>query len=104
MQHIHKFRRVNKARKGNPEYWVMACALPNCTTYFPMKTKRSAPDLIGKQSLCNGCGAIFELTKYSMQVAKPQCDSCIEPKEKKKKGLDSAMKFFDDLTKDTVLP
>ena len=92
MQHVHKLRRVNMGR--DREYWVMQCSLPGCTTYFAMKTKVSCPSLVGKVSICNSCGDRFALNRRALQQAKPRCDSCVEPKDKK---LDAANKFFKGL-------
>lgn len=32
--------------------------------------------LIGKESICNRCGAVFLLNMYSITLVKPHCDDC----------------------------
>ena len=92
--HVHKFRRRNIGRKA--EYWVMQCALPGCTHYVPMRSKISAPVLLGKLSVCNKCGDRFELSRRALRAANPICNSCVQHKNEK---LDEATKFFRTLEK-----
>jgi hypothetical protein len=96
-QHIHRYHRINIARKGNPKYWVMQCNLPHCTHYTQMATKVSAPSMVGKISICNKCQQQFELTRKSLQKAKPICDDCIASPVKDK--VKSANKFFEEMEK-----
>ena len=73
--HHHKYRRVNIARKGNPPYFVMQCQ--TCPSYSPMKTKLSAPTLVGKIAICNKCENKFELSRRALRMSKPVCDDCV---------------------------
>lgn len=97
--HVHKYRRMNIARKGNPEYWVMQCGLPNCNHYVPMQSKLSAPNMIGKVSLCNSCNAEFEFSKRSQRQAKPTCEDCIKESPVHKTRQNEMSKFLDGLIK-----
>lgn len=99
-QHIHKFRRINIARKGNPPYWVLQCRLGDCNHYTPMKTKLSCPALIGKIVLCNKCSSPFEMDTRAVRMSEPVCVHCIDRKDKDK--LNSAAKFFRDLENDEI--
>lgn len=92
-QHVHKYRRIDIGR--DKPYWVMQCSLPGCNSYTHMRTIDSCPQLVDKMSLCNKCGDRFILTRKSLQMAKPKCDSCIV--SVKKKGMDKAAKFFNEL-------
>lgn len=96
MKHTHKYRRINIGRKPK-EYWVMSCSLPNCPHYTAMQTKLSAPNLVGKLSICNKCNEEFELTRRAIKMSFPTCDNCVEGKDKiiVKKATD----FFDELEK-----
>lgn len=81
MKHTHKYKKINKARRGNPPYYVMQCILPGCNSYTPMDTKLSGPSLIGKIALCNKCDKPFELTRRAIRQTNPVCDDCVESRE-----------------------
>lgn len=97
-QHIHKFSRINLAKKGNPEHWVMHCSLPNCSYYIVMQSKLSCKPLWNKHSLCNKCNEPFELDKRSLRQAHPTCIDCYGNKGKKEE-LEKASRFFAELEK-----
>ena len=92
-QHIHKYRRINIGR--DKEYWVMQCQASGCSHYYPMKSKRSCPGLVGKTAICNSCSGFFELDKRSIDMAKPTCFSCVD--SDKRKRLIAAGKFLSGL-------
>src|SRR5687767_7150035 len=88
-QHIHKYHKVDKGRKK--PYWVMSCHGSQCNHYHPMKTKLSAPDLVGKLSASNKRGKPFELDRRATRQAYPTCDSCVKSPPLK---VPSAEDFF----------
>ena len=75
-QHIHKFKRL-KYRSGNQ---IFFCALPDCTV------KLNPALALGKRSLCWRCEEPFEMTEYSLRLAKPHCENCHKPKNPELRG------------------
>lgn len=100
-QHVHKYRRINLAKKGNPEHYVMHCSLSNCNHYVVMQSKLSCQPLWGKHSICNKCNNPFELDKRSLRQANPTCIDCYGDKDKKEK-LEKAARFFNALEKGLI--
>lgn len=94
MKHLHKYQRVNLAKKGNEPYWVMRCM--NCSHYAPMKTKLSAPMLIGRTAICNNCENPFELFRGALKMVRPVCNRCIGNKIEVK-DTNKAERFFEEL-------
>lgn len=92
-QHIHKYRRVDIGKETS--YWVMQCSDPSCSYYVAMKTKKTAPHLVGKIAICNGCGDRFTLDRRSLKLAKPKCDACV--KSPKDSEIKKVAKFFEEL-------
>lgn len=78
MQHIHQYvrrgSRHSKTRSGDVLY---QCITPNC--YHILGKSR----LLNKESICNGCGAVFTLTASDLQRSKPRCINCRSDKEAK---------------------
>ena len=92
-QHVHKYRRVDIGR--DLPYWVMQCSEAGCTYYIAMKTKKTAPHLVGKIAICNKCGDRFILDRRSLKLAKPICINCVQsPREEE---LKKVSKFFDNM-------
>jgi hypothetical protein len=92
-QHVHRYRRLDIGKKV--PYWVMACTLPGCTSYTPMKTVSTCPALEGKVAVCNKCGDRFILDKMSLRKAKPICVSCVDSPLARK--LRKAERFFEKM-------
>lgn len=86
-QHIHKYHRVDIGRKK--PYWVMQCHGSTCHHYHPMKTKNSAPTLVGKSSLCNRCGQPFIMDRRSILQAYPTCEDCVRTPNNRKIQISS---------------
>ncbi len=76
----------------------MKCQLPGCNHYTPMKSKLSAPILVGVLTLCNKCVNPFELTRRALRQEKPICDNCVGSVENK--SVMVAEDFFQQLEKD----
>lgn len=95
VKHTHKYVRRNNG--VNKEVWVMACALPTCPHYVYMKSKLSAPQLVGKVSVCNSCNDEFILDRHSLRLSKPTCKNCRQPET-----IDKATNFFEELEKEIM--
>ena len=70
--HAHKFKR-HRFKTGNEVYF---CVLPDC------QVKIKPALTLGKRAICWRCGNEFQMTDYSVRLAKPHCNSCHQPKEK----------------------
>jgi len=64
-RHIHKYRKLENG------LWV--CSLADCTHYMP---KNIPNGVMGKRSICFGCGETFILDTESMKMDLPECDKC----------------------------
>lgn len=67
MKHLHKYSRKKIGKDGH--YHIMACVLPDCTHYLPIKLA------VGKNTECFGCGDSFILTVHDLKL-KPACEVC----------------------------
>lgn len=65
-EHIHQLR--SKKYKTGQKFFY--CIGEDCAY------KINADLALNKKSLCNQCGKPFNLTQYSMRLAKPHCDAC----------------------------
>jgi hypothetical protein len=69
IKHTHQYQR-HPLRKG-----YFRCAHPQCTHYYEQRL------LVGKESVCNGCGAKFILTYDDLLRANPLGPCCSMAKE-----------------------
>jgi len=67
-RHIHKYRKVEV---NNVKVW--ACALPTCSHHMP---KHYENMVLGKMSICWGCGNEFILDERAMLQDMPECYNC----------------------------
>jgi len=81
--HIHKYQRV---KWGKNKTIVWRCMLPNCQHYL------HSDFIVGKVSICHGCGSQYVITLEKSHRAKPKCDDCLNPN----------LKQIDDLLKDLL--
>jgi len=65
-KHVHKLRR-RRYQNGTA---VFFCVGDDCT--FKIGTEFS----LGKKTICWRCGEPFNLTPYSLTLAKPHCEAC----------------------------
>lgn len=65
---LHKYHRI----EINGEL-VWACALPDCYHFMP---KHYENMVMGRQSICWGCGSKFVLGPDSMIEDRPRCANC----------------------------
>jgi hypothetical protein len=79
--HLHKYKKVNLARKKNVEpYIVYKCMKPACSHYVPLDLAE------GKLCECNLCMEPMIITKETLThsggkpMAKPRCNNCIKRK------------------------
>ncbi len=88
-KHVHTYALYKKrSRKHkNPDTGYIPfdrrwfeCRAPKCTHYI------EASRLVGKASLCNGCGQEFILTRDDLERWEPKCLHC----SKTKKGVAAA--------------
>lgn len=80
--HLHKYKKVNLARKkGKDKFLVYRCQVPTCTHYIPLNLAE------GRVCECNRCGGVMVITKATLTrsnggaMALPHCDGCIERKD-----------------------
>lgn len=66
-KHLHKYSRKKIGKDGH--YVIMACVLPDCTHYLPIKLAA------GKNTECFGCGEGFVMTINDLKL-KPACENC----------------------------
>lgn len=72
-KHVHQYRRTKVGTNGHQ---VMACTLPGCYHYLPMRLA------VGKTSRCYRCGGEFVLTSYIVsRLMKPHCNQCFKGHE-----------------------
>jgi hypothetical protein len=80
--HLHKYKKVNIARK-NPDkpFWVYKCQIPTCAHYIPLNLAE------GKMCICNRCGEIMVISKHTMTqsgggpMAMPHCVDCTKTRK-----------------------
>ena len=84
-KHLHKYKKVNIAKKGSDKYEVWKCQLPNCTHYL------TKPQVVGRFCLCWVCGeeCIVKRENDGAVRAKPHCPSCT--KKIKPEGITDKM-------------
>lgn len=96
-QHTHKYHR--RTVNYRP---VWACGLPNCTHFMPPSMEEL---VIGRNSICWGCGDEFELDAFLLSQLKgidleyPKCIRCLRgdvsdtdvQKERVENALDGLM-------------
>jgi hypothetical protein len=66
-QYVRKGKRQARTRSGDVMY---ICTAPTC--YHTLGKSH----LLGKMSICNGCGNAFQLTLEDLKSAKPRCLMC----------------------------
>jgi hypothetical protein len=84
-KHIHKY--INK-KLGTKGYRIYKCVLPNCTHFIAENL------VIGRQSICWRCDAVFIITKLHK---KPHCNDCI--KGHKQEVDDGLLQHFENILK-----
>ena len=89
-EHLHVYKRVNLAKRGNPPYYVFKCTLPGCTHYSQRQL------IIGKTSQCPECEQPFELTSENTTNARPLCEAC-RPRKKGKDVSATTQSVVDNL-------
>jgi hypothetical protein len=79
--HLHRYKKVDIARKGDKEFLVYKCTKPICSHYIRM-------DLVeGKMCECNRCGEPMIITKETLThssgkpMSKPHCGNCVKRKK-----------------------
>lgn len=75
---VHKYQRF-KSKKDNP---IFKCMLDNCPHYLPQDFL-----VLGRRTICWGCGLEFLMTRDKIHVNKPKCDGCIERRREDMKRL-----------------
>lgn len=82
LEHIHTYIRwkVSRYSKHGGDKIIggerqFKCNHPNCTHYM------SESMVLGKASLCNGCGQEFVLDKSNIDMLFPKCLSCRKTKK-----------------------
>lgn len=72
MKHIHRYILRNLGSKEKPRK-LYACSLPDCTHFMPTNKL-----VIGKHSLCWGCGEQFVIGYDQIRAhqVKPTCRDC----------------------------
>lgn len=91
--HLHRYKKVNIARK-NPEkpYWVYKCQIPTCTHYIPLTVAE------GKLCICNRCGELMVISKFTMTqsggkpMTLPHCQDCV--KKRKDTAMEEAVAIY----------
>jgi len=90
--HLHKYKKVDIARKGDKEFLVYKCMKPACSHYIRM-------DLVeGKECECNRCGELMFITKETLvhsggkPMARPHCNNCV--KRRKVPEIDAIAAFL----------
>jgi len=77
-KHTHKYIRGRLGEK----HVIFRCAFPDCTHYLAKEF------VIGKLSVCNRCGEDFIMTRASVSLAKPHCESCTKsPKAEEQRNI-----------------
>lgn len=66
LKHIHKLKK-HKYPTGNAVYF---CTLPECNFKGEVELQ------LGKQTICNICGAPFIINKYTLRLNEPHCPNC----------------------------
>jgi hypothetical protein len=90
--HLHRYKKVNLARKTEEEYLVYKCTKPLCSHYAPMNLVE------GKLCECNICGDSMIITREVLihsggkPMARPRCSGCI--KRKKSETVDAIAAFL----------
>ncbi len=69
-KHIHKYHKLSNG--------IWACALPDCTHYMPLNMPNG---VLGKKTICWGCGMTFVLDDANMNEVNPTCLNCSNPSE-----------------------
>jgi hypothetical protein len=70
----HKYLRIKwKRTKRSDPYVIFKCQLPGCSSY------KDAYAVVGDQCVCWKCGESFQMTRASVQLARPHCVSCTGP-------------------------
>lgn len=67
-RHVHKYHWLDI---GYSNVW--ACALPDCNHYMPRHMEKT---ILGKFSVCWGCGDKMTLDEDALKQDKPQCFKC----------------------------
>lgn len=84
LKHPHKYHKIDLIGQK-----LFACALPNCTHYMPAHLMNM---IVGKNSICWGCGKIFVMDESHLEQEKPICFNC-------SKGLPSDENELENLLK-----
>lgn len=70
-KHIHKYHKIDV---NSVDVW--ACALPECNHHMPKHYEKM---VVGKASICWGCGDFLVLSEANMSMNKPECFKCLHP-------------------------
>lgn len=74
VNHTHSYVKM-RGRRDYPNTLWFKCNDPKCTHYAPYKL------VLGKASLCFGCGEEFVLTAADLRRSKPKCLKCSDTKQ-----------------------
>ena len=94
INHIHRYRKVNLARKGNDPYVVYKCVKPTCSHYVPIELAE------GKLCECDRCGEPMVINKQVLvgsagkPMTKPHCSNCVQRKKDKAENVESIREFL----------
>src|SRR5271165_1706655 len=73
MNHLHRWKKLEKKKKGTESVWI--CAHPNCYA------KSSYNEIFGKESGCTKCGRSLILNGETIRRANPLCLDCSNTRE-----------------------
>lgn len=92
--HIHRYKKVNLARRGNPSYFVYKCVKPVCSHYIPIELSE------GKLCECDRCNEPMTISKITLRgnagkpMAKPHCLNCIQRKKDKTENVEAINEYL----------
>lgn len=92
--HIHRYKKINLARKGNDPYIVYRCVKPTCTHYMPIELAD------GKLCECVRCGEAMIINKAVLvgnggkPMTNPHCSHCIRRRKDKAENVAVVEEFL----------
>ena len=94
VNHIHRYKKANLARNGNPPYYVYKCTKPTCSHYVPMELAE------GKMCECNRCNEAMIINKAVLTgsagkpMTLPHCVNCIKRKKENVENVELVNQFL----------